>query len=329
MRRKKSLLSVFALGASIACTLGPEPARPVNPADKMARFIHATDETAVSSDMSEWWDDLRDPYVSRLVDEACASNYELAAAAARVAEAQAALASARGQSLPEVSGSVDATRRKFSFVLPGISRSGIYSTTFSDELSLSYPLDLFGKVTRTRQAAWAGYLAGRAERLALLHSIVADIVITRVEEAALREQSTIAREIASRKETIAALVRDRYQAGIVGPDSVREALSAAAEARARAEDLSSAADLALYSMNVLAGKRPGDEPPPPFPWRVAPDLPPVPPLLPASPLDRKPDLIQSPWRAAAATPPFGSALAHLPPALSRTARPLPFPPHRP
>lgn len=313
------LLVAAALGG---CTLGPEPERPATAADGVGPFIHADDTRSevvpTATDVSRWWQGFGDPVTAELVEQALGHNTDLQAAAARVLEAEASLARATGARMPQVDLGLRTSRQKSSFVLPTVGRTSVYSTTYSDELSVSYVLDLFGKLKRTRQAAWASLLAEEAAAETVVHGVVAQVVRARVQVATLERTAAIADTIASSWERTLATTERRYQFGLVPAVDLylaRENLSSAQAAQA---EIAGNLAQARHGLDVLVGRRPGTGDPLPATLPELPDLEPVPVGLPADLLDRRPDLRRAEARLAAATYGIGAALADLYPSLTLT-----------
>jgi multidrug efflux system outer membrane protein len=317
--RVSTLLVAAALGG---CTLGPEPDRPATAADGARPFVHANDARpgagATTADVSAWWRGFGDPVTAELVERALEHNTDLKAAAARVLEAEASLARATGSRVPQVDVSLRTSRQKSSVVLPNVGRTSVSSTTYSDELSVSYVLDLFGKLKRTRQSAWASLLAEEAAAETVVHGVVAQVVRARVRVAILERTAAIAETIASSWERTLATTERRYRSGLVTAVDLylaRENLSSAEAAQA---EIAGNLAQARHGLDVLVGRRPGTGDPLPATLPELPDLGPVPVGLPADLLDRRPDLRQAEARLAASTYGVGAALADLYPSLSLT-----------
>lgn len=314
------VLATMLLGAG--CTLGPEPERPATAADGAAGYVGATSTTAVAAaaepPVSPWWTTFGDQATAELVDLALAHNTDLAAAAARVLEAEASLERAGGARWPQVSAGLSASRQKSSFVLPGVGRTGIYSTTYADDLSVSYVVDLFGKLRRTRQAAWASLLAEEAAAEAVTHAVVAAVVRARVQVATLERGLAIARDLRASWQRTLDTVERRYRSGLVTAVDLylaRENLSSVQASEARLEG---GVRQARHALDVLVGRRPGAGETLPNSLPELPELAPVPLGLPAELLDRRPDLRQAESRLVAATYGVGAAIADLYPSLTLT-----------
>jgi len=311
-----SILAFVGFG----CTLGPDPERPQTVADEAASYVHGEETTAEPwSPDSPWWQRFGDTATTDLVELALSNNTDLRGAAARVLEAQAALRQAGGTRYPQVSYGASGSRAKSSFVLPEIGRRSVYSTTFQDDLSVSWQIDLFGKLKRTRQSVWASTLAEEASRDAVMHSVVAQVVRARVQVASVDRASGIARDIRTSWESTLATVERRYRNGLVQAVDLHLARENLASARSAEVGLAAQAELARLALDVLVGRRPGSGPELPDTLPDLPNLDPVPMGLPIELLDRRPDLRQQEMQLAASTFGIGAALADLYPSLTLTA----------
>jgi multidrug efflux system outer membrane protein len=316
----------FAVGTALlaaGCALGPEPQRPETAADGTVAYLHSADadsgEVSLQETSGSWWQRIGDPEIVDLVEQALENNTDLMAAAARVLEAEAQLERAGGSRWPQVSASVGASRVKNSFVLPNIGRTEIYSTNYSDDLTVSYVVDLLGKLKRTRQSAWASLLATEASRQALEHAIVAGIVKSRVAVANLEQSVTISEQIRESWAQTLETVERRYRGGLVAAVDLylaRENLSAtqAAEVQLRGRLAQ-----ARHALDVLVGRRPGTGPLAAATLPELPDPEPLPVGLPADLLEQRPDVRQAEMQVAAATYGVGVALADLFPSLTLSA----------
>ena len=318
LRLGSALIATLLTG----CTLGPDPTvRPVAPVDENATWANAPGTTAGpvddDHDPAPWWLAFGDPVTTELVERALGANADLAGAAARLAAAEAGLRSARSSLWPSAEASFSVARNKSSFVLPQTGRVGILSTTFSDQVSISYQVDLFGRLARTRQAAWAELLATRDAREAVEHALVAGVVRSRVAVAANAASLELARSTLESWERSAALIERRYEAGLADALDLRLARQSRESARAAVPEQEAALARSRHALDVLLGRRPGTgEPLPELAGLPALEPPPV--GLPIEVLDRRPDVRASERRFQAATARVGVALANLFPSLRLT-----------
>jgi multidrug efflux system outer membrane protein len=235
-----------------------------------------------------------------------------------VLEAEALLAAARGESWPELGYGLSAARTKNSFVLPTVGRTGIWSTTFSQGLNLGYQVDLFGRLARSRQAAWAEALAADADRDTVVHTLVASVVRSRVRVSTLQRQLKLARANTASWQRSVELVERRYGHGLMGPLELRLARENLAASLAEEAVAEQALRQASHLLDLQLGRRPGTGAPLPDDLADLPELEPVPLGLPVALLDRRPDLRAAEMRLAASTARIGVALANLFPSLTLT-----------
>ncbi|MDA8018723.1 MAG: efflux transporter outer membrane subunit [Thermoanaerobaculia bacterium] len=312
--------SIACLVLALAgCTLGPDPQRPLTVADQAPGYVHAPPaESTTASDLDPWWTSFGDAATAELVEAALSHNTDLKVAAARVIEAQAALGSARSTLWPTMDVSFAGSRTKNSFTLPEVGRVSVYSTTYAPSLDVSYQLDLFGRLERTRQAAWSDLLAQEAARRTMLHTVVAETVRARTRIGTLQRSLDLAVDVRDSWAATLASIDRRYRSGLVESLDLRLARENLASAEATVVETQQALDSARLALDVLVGRRPGT-------GRLAtglpalPDLAPVPVGLPADLLDRRPDLIQAEMVLASRTARVGVALAELYPDLRLTA----------
>jgi multidrug efflux system outer membrane protein len=315
--RRAGASAVLVLAA--ACTLGPEPERPMTAADGAERFVHASEASAAPLPaVSAWWREFGDPTTSELVEEALAGNTDLRVMAARVLEAEASLRRAGGARLPQMGYGAAASKQKVSFVLPEIGRRNIDSTTYSYTFNVAWQTDLFGRLRRTQQSAWAGLLAEESAREAVLHSVVAGVVRARVLVATAERALEVNRQIAASWEATLRTVERRYRAGIADAVDLYLARENLSSARASEAVIAGTLQQARLALDVLVGRRPGSGSALPDTLPELPELEPVPLGLPAQLLDRRPDLRQAEMQLAAATYGVGAAIAGLYPDLSLT-----------
>ncbi|MEE4270508.1 MAG: efflux transporter outer membrane subunit [Thermoanaerobaculales bacterium] len=320
---RRSALTSFAVTALVigatACTLGPEPERPVTAADVGEGYVHALEDAVLElPEVSPWWRSFGDETTVELVELALANNTDLRAAAARVLEAEAGLQRAGGARLPQIGYGVSASEQKNSFVLPEVGRRNIESTTYSYDVNIAWQADLFGRLRRTQQSQWALLLAEEAAQEAVLHAVVASVVRARVALATAAWALEINRDITASWEATTRTVERRYRAGIAGAVELHLARENLAASRASEAVIAAQLEQARLALDVVVGRRPGSAEMPPETLPQLPSLEPVPVGLPLALLDRRPDLRQAEMQLAAATYGVGAALANLYPDLSIT-----------
>ena len=304
----RTLTTVVALAVLAGCTLGPEPERPVTAAQSAESFVHQSPPVEPAA-IVPWWESFGDPATADLVRMALERNTDLQVSAARVLEAEAALRRATGARWPQVDYAASASRQKTSFVLPEIGRRSVYATTLGADIGVSYMVDLFGKLKRSQQSAWASLLAEEAAAEAVQHAVVAQVVRARVLVATLERGLDITRRIRSSWERTLATTERRDRSGLATAVDLYLARENLSSAQAAEVAFAAGVEQARHALDVLVGRRPGTGNAMPDTLPDLPDLEPVPAGLPVALLDRRPDLRQAEAQLGAATYGVGIALA--------------------
>lgn len=154
-----------------------------------------------------WWRNFNDPVLTGLVEGALARNNDLAAAAIRVRRAQYQAGLSEDQLFPQLGGSANVTRTRT------LSGNRITTRNNAAELTVSYEVDLWGKLSRQRDAAEWAALATEQDRQSAALSLVGTTATLYWQTAFINQR------IASSEESIAYarktqdLVRAQYVAG--------------------------------------------------------------------------------------------------------------------
>ncbi len=325
MKRFSSTILYLLLGVGFivlsGCMVGPKYSRPQTVAEEPAGYVRAGEYSQDVNDLQpidRWWESFGDPVTADLVEKALEGNYDIRAAAARVLQAQAALAESRGRRWPDVSYNLSRERGKRSFSL-GTGRFSVMNTTWSQGISVSYILDLFGKLKRSQRAAWADMLAAEASGQTLVNSVIASVINSRIDIATTQRRLAIAQaNIESRRQTLE-IVERRYKQGLVGPVDVRLARENIEAAKAQEPAVELSLMMAHHALDVLLARRPAASGYLPETLPDLPDLEPVAVGMPAQLLDRRPDVIAAEFSLRAANERIGVSIAQLFPDLTLTA----------
>lgn len=319
-------------GLAIASTLlagctvkGPNYVRPAVPLPAAIAGGEATSSapavrTVTADPWDRWWTVFRDPELERLVAEARASNLDLRAAFARVRAARALVRGVDAARYPWLSASAAYARDKASLGTTGPSGGADGSfDVFSASGDLSWEIDLFGRTARAVEAACADAAALEEDRRALELVLTADVAQTWFDVGAAEEEARIARDTAELLEKSLGLSRARLESGL-GPElDVRRIESDMASAKALVPEAERKRAVAEHRLAVLLGRPPGTrftgKAPATFP--VPPE---VPVGLPATLLERRPDLRAAERRLIAANARVGQAVADFYPSVTIAGR---------
>jgi len=338
--RRWTALGLLWLAAG--CTVGPKYKRPETAADRADRYANAPEKTLDANEVEkpdQWWDRFGDPTTVDLVTRALERNYDLKAGAARVLQAQAALGQTRGQLWPSVSYGLmgDQSKRFFNFgggdgdslfsssdpnaTMPfdfsGLKFSPVV-TTWSQSVSVTYLVDLFGKLRHAQRAAWATLLATGASQQAVANSVIASVIQARVNIATLQRRLDIAQANIKSWERTLEITERRYNEGLIGPVDVRFARTSLETVRAQEPAIRLALATTANALDVLLAQPPGASPSLPATLPDLPELEAVPVSVPAALLDRRPDVRSAEFQLVVANERVGISIAQLYPDLALT-----------
>lgn len=304
------LIIIATLGLSACIRVGPDyaPPEPDVPAgwNRLDPKAHPGMNATATGDLSQWWQDLKDPLLSGLVNEALQASPDLRRAQARLREARARRAVAEAGRFPDVSASGSASRSHSSEETGNGSTRELYNASFD----ASWEMDVFGGIRRGIEAAEADFESSVESLNDAQVSLVAEVALNYVEVRTLQIRIGIARDnLASQSETLQ-LTDWRAQAGLVSRQDVEQARSNREQTRALVPSLETSLAEAEHRLDILLGRMPGT-----LHQRLAPagDLPDVPDQIavgiPADTLRQRPDVRAAERTLAAETARVGAAEA--------------------
>ncbi len=336
MKRLLSLKAAFTgsalLGALLVlagCSLAPTYEVPSTPTiatfKEASQTLSATDagmwKTAQPSDdvrRGEWWKVFEDPKLNDLEQRAVDANQNLKAAAARVKEARAMNQAARAGLFPSLEGGFGPTRERVSAAsLFEPDGTQVPQQTFwRAQASASYEVDLFGRVSSTVDAARADTQRNEALYRSVLLALQADVAQNYFALRELDAEADVISQGIQLREQALKLVTRRYSEGETNELDVSRATAELATAQADAMTVQRLRAASEHSLAVLLGSAPAE-----FSMASSPLSPVdlrIPPGLPSSLLERRPDIAAAERAMAAANSRVGVAKAAFFPSLNLT-----------
>jgi len=204
---------------------------------------------------AQWWREFGDAQLDELIALALKDNPTLKVAQARLARAQAVTEVAQAAKLPQVNGSLDATRQRYTgngAVPPPLAGSIRNSGTL--QLSASWELDFFGKNQAALDAALGGARAAQADAEAARVLLASNVARGYVQLARVNDQLAVARRTLAQRDESLGLVRDRVRAGLDTQLELHQSEGALPEARQQIEALQEQAELAQHALAALTGQ---------------------------------------------------------------------------
>ncbi|WP_321195332.1 efflux transporter outer membrane subunit [Caballeronia cordobensis] len=266
----------------------------------------------------EWWTIFGDATLDDLEKQAQDANQNLRAAAARVKEARAINQTARAGLFPTLDAGFGPTREKFSPASQFLPPNGNVpaQTLWRAQASVSYEVDLFGRVANTVQAANAETQQSEALFRSVQLALQADVAQNYFNLRELDAEADVYTRTVQLREEALKLVQKRFNEGDISELDLARAKSELATARSEAMTVQRLRAASEHSLAVLLGKAPAE-----FTMAANPLKPVtirVPPGLPSSLLERRPDIAAAERAMAAANARIGVAKAAFFPSLTLT-----------
>ncbi|MCZ8376124.1 MAG: efflux transporter outer membrane subunit [Beijerinckiaceae bacterium] len=251
-RRGPRLLWLAGLGWLLAgCSVMPQP-EPGIPLP--ARFDGASARPA--SDITRWWTRFGSTALTGLVDRADADNFDVAAAAARIEQADAQARIAGASLLPALSAAADASRSQRSGTSGGRIASPSVGNSVSGSLAASYQLDLWGRNRDLLRAAENQSLGARFAFDTVRLSTQVAVVNAYLQLAAARDRLAIAEGNVASAERILGVIRERLGAGTASALDRAQQEGLVAQQRASIPPLRQNLETSRNMLALLIGRPP-------------------------------------------------------------------------
>jgi len=308
-----SVLVLSALVCMLGCTAGPGYKRPVAAVPDAWKGAGPW-QTAAPKDAipkGAWWQIFHDAELDRLEHELLQANQSLAAAEDRLSQARSQARIASSAYFPVLSADPNGQRQRISGNRPVLGSTTatvpVTQNVFTVPFSVSYELDLFGRVRRNLEAANASLQGSAADlenvRLVLTAELAADYFNLRE----LDREAGVVRQSVEIQQKGLDLVNHRHEGGVANGlevaqqaallDSTATQLSLVLQQRAQFE----------HAIAVLTGKSASAFNVAEAPFDAAP--PAIPTGVPSEILERRPDVATSERQMAFENAQVGLAVA--------------------
>lgn len=305
--------AVLTFGMLVGCAVGPKYHRPAVPTPATFRDAAlASQQQAQAASYADlpWWQVFQDPKLQELIRTALKNNYDLQLATERINGARAQVAVTRSSLFPQVSananfigGKENVAQSRFNFlILAG---------------DAAFQLDFFGRLRRATEAARAQLLATEDARQTVILTLVSDLASDYFTLLQLDLQFQITRQTVNTQTDSVKLTQLRLDRGVATKLDVLQAQQVLDTANVQIPDLERQIAQEEDAISILLGDYPHDV------ARGLPlveqALPPeVPPGLPSSIIERRPDIREAEAILIASNAEIGVAKAQFFPQIALT-----------
>jgi len=314
MKRPRVLVTVILASSLISgCMVGPNYHRPVVPTPTVYRDLNenpqAQAQAASYADL-RWWQVFQDPQLQELIRTALKQNYDLQLATERIIAARAQLAVTRSSLFPQIQGNGSFNGGK----------ENTFQTNFNFltlTTDAAFQVDLFGRLRRATEASRAQLLATEDARQTVILTLVSDVASDYFTLLELDLELQITRDTVTTQEDSVKLTSFRLDHGVATKLDVLQAQQVLDTANAAIPDIERQIGQEEDAISILLGNYPQGVPRGrPLEGQALP--PEVPPGVPSSLLERRPDVREAEQVLVAANAEIGVAKAEFFPQISLT-----------
>ncbi|HVO65813.1 MAG TPA: efflux transporter outer membrane subunit [Syntrophales bacterium] len=340
LKKAKSFLhSRIAVAAIIAavvtgCAVGPDFRTPPAPSTNVYTAKELPAETAAAPGIAgaaqrfapgqdipeEWWTLFHSETLNHMIRQALADNPTLAAAKARLREAQENRQAGLGVLFPTVDANASATREKISGALFGQSDTDISAfNIYNASVNVSYALDIFGGARRALEALQSQIDYQQYQLEGAYLTLASNIVTTAVQEASLRAQIIATKNILALQEKQLSVVENQFRLGGASRSDILAQKTQLAQTQTTLPPLEKVLTQTRHLLAVLTGRLPHEAAEFPEFNLDEIELPQeLPVSLPSSLVRQRPDIMASEALYHAACAQVGVATAYLYPQITLT-----------
>lgn len=252
----KTSLSAVALAALLAaCGTAVPPQTPS--AELPQAFAQGPGMPAGRVAQADWWAVFDDPALDALVRLGLEANLDLLQAAERVQRSRALAAGTQADRGPGGGLGFGARAQQLGrFEAPGASADDRRSDSVSAGASLTWEIDLFGRLRHAALASQARVQVAAADAAALRLAIGAEIAQAWFALNGTRDQARLARRVVDNRRATLRLVLRRVAAGYAAPLDEARARADVAAAEAELPALDAALAVSQHRLAVLLGASP-------------------------------------------------------------------------
>lgn len=310
MKKLLIVTTLFGVLSLAGCMLGPDFQKPVVETPEYFQFETLKDDSQIDL---KWWELFDDPTLYSLVSIALNENKNVLIAASRIEEARALLGFTKADALPRVDIEAMASRGN----LAGVAKTESVNNNYYIAPVLSWEIDFWGKFRRANESALAELLATEYSLRTIQISLISEVVSTYFLLLDYYQRLEISEQTFESRLEGLDIIQKRFDHGIIPEIDLNQAQiqkEIAAIAIPLQERLIAKTENVL---STLLGRLPRK-------FKVDSNLdnqtipPDIPAGLPASLLERRPDIVQAEYLVQAQTARIGIAEAMRLPSISLT-----------
>lgn len=257
---------------------------------------------------TDWWKSFNDPLLDSIINVAVNNNYNVAIAAKRIRIAYNTVKSAQSALYPALNLNAGWSKSRSSGMMgsqPGVASN---ASGFDLGLSLSWQVDLFGKINAETKGKEMQYKASKAEYDGVMLTVASSIAQTYFQLRVWQAELLVANEHSERQRKVVAITEARFECELASKLDVTQARGVYYSTQASIPVLENSIYTAINSLALLMGVYPEDIQQALMRHSPLPDYHQLVPIgVPADLIRRRPDIIASEMQLASYAQALGVA----------------------
>ena len=253
-QRGIALGALLALAVGGGCKVGSDYQKPNVAKQVSASYSETKEEAQVSlqtgEDVSSWWRQINDPVLAQLTQNAVSGSLTLQEALFRIQAARAALGSTNSNLLPQFAQDGGYAHQTY---------GGHSQSVFSTATSMSWELDVFGRIQRSIEAANADMEVQRWLYRDAYVILVADVAQAYVDARSYQDQIRSAKISILVQQCIVDYVKNNAEGGRMAPFDISRAVAPMRTTEATLSTLETQYQQAINRLCILLGRPTGDD----------------------------------------------------------------------
>lgn len=205
----------------------------------------------------QWWNTFNDPVLTQLIDRAIKNNYNIASALKRIDMASKEIGITRSGYYPTFGVSAGWTKEQESGSIYNYENTRMRSSYFSLGASMSWEIDVFGRVYSNVKEKKAAYNVARADYDAVMVSLCASVATAYMQLRTYEEELAVAQQHIESQKEVCKITVARFNADLGNMLDVTQAKVVLYETESTLPTIEANIRTTKNSLALLLGEYPG------------------------------------------------------------------------
>lgn len=226
--------------------------------DVQGNWLNDQHYSSAPIDDAQWWKRFDDPILDSLIELAVERNYNLAIAARRIEIARQAVRSAQSGYYPQLSVDAGWSRSRQSGAIAGKDVAATTSSYWNGGISMSWEIDLFGKITASARQRKSLLRVSKAEYGAAMVALQAQMATAYINLRVYQAEREVAKTHSESQLKVVHITEARHKAGLASMLDVAQSKTVYYSTIASIPLLENSIRTTINSIAILLGEYPSE-----------------------------------------------------------------------